>query len=577
MNCQELDYLLDSIQGSELRLSQRQAVDAHLQSCSECASAWATYSELAAGAVPSMPGTLRHRVARIVAARLPPRSGPTRKALIGCGLLVVGAAAAAIALWDGDGDASIDDTAGAPTAAIVPSSPQSPEAEASMANVPVDGAIGVEPAVAPDGVSTQASDYALDPRSLVIVIDDSNGDPAARATLADCHRRIVERLDALPGLNVIAGEQVSSFAGSGLGNEAIARELGAGAFLLLENRFICQAGLFDARTGDFLAGQIADFTIGDESDADDVDWDYFLGRVARHVNDKLLADEAALMAEAQATFLDTTLSAGDRLAALSRTTVGNSYVNPDIFNVAVIAGLSQIMTVAQDAEARRSAILNVRRLTDLSLVDPLLYVLVYDSEPQVRAVAASALHTFVSESRVRDALSQLATADPSGDAAGICCEFTVAEAARRALLSDEELRAATMAHLKNTARTDYDRLYPLVSSLDGRGGAYALDEEHARIVFDVGSGSQNPDARAYAWSALSYGGFTSPDFVPTLLQDLAENADDGVRQSAARALTDYADDPIVRARFEQVLAGDPCECVRATLNQALAERTRSDR
>jgi hypothetical protein len=74
--------------------------------------------------------------------------------------------------------------------------------------------------------------------------------------------------------------------------------------------------------------------------------------------------------------------------------------------------------------------------------------------------------------------------------------------------------------------------------------------------------------RSNAWSVLARG-VRNPAYVPTLLDDLAAHGAEEVRHAAAQVLTQYADDPGVRAALERALEADSCECLSSILEPVL--------
>jgi len=574
MNCHELNHTLETKDANALGTTEQSAIERHFASCDACRNAWASFAEISSEQIPPISPELRSRIDELIAARLPTRPRSVRRTFIAGSLLVLGAAAAAIMLQVGERD---EDLAAMPDQQprATESLPSSEINETSLAGNPAsdpaprDGADSASAAEPPPAL------FALDPRSLVVILDaGSDADADELATLEECHRGVVARLRELPGLNVIAGVAVTAFQSTGMTHEQIARELGAASVLSLDELAFCNSSLSDSRTGAFMGGRIAATAImaGDELtfDPDSLDWDRFYDGIARTVSDALLIDKTDLIAAAQATFLNTSLGEDERLAALYRISAATGSLPDAVFSEAVVAALVQIMTTSADLQNRRSAVLSVRGLDDASLVEPLLYVLSYDAETEVRRVAASTLHEYVDEPRVADALRRIVAEDPDDDPSVICCEFNLGMVARRALASDDELRALSLQQLMNTELTDSQRLRPLIDYPDGRDVVFVdkLDEAHSDVVFSIGRDSGNPADRSRAWQSLALG-TRSAQYLPTLLDDLSSHGDEEVRHSAAEALAQYVDDAGVRAALERALATDPCECLGSILEPVL--------
>lgn len=574
MNCHELNRILDTNDAKDLGVTEKAAIERHFASCGTCRSAWTSIAEIVSEPIPAISPELLARIDQLIAARLPDRPRSIRRTFIAGSLLVLGAAAATILLQVGDRDEELAETPD-PRPPATESLPSSQNDETPMAgNRPSEPAVS-DGADSASGAAATPASYALDPRSLVVLTDPRpNADADALAKLDECHRGVVARLRELPGLNVIAGVAVTAFQDTGMTNEQIARELGAGSVLILDDLAVCNSKLADSRTGAFIAGRIAATALvtseeGLTFDTDNLDWNRFYDGLARTVSDALLMQEAELVAEAQATFLNTSLGEDERLAALYRTNSSTRSLPDAIFSQAVIAALAQIMTTSAEPQNRRTGVLSVRGLNDATLIEPLLYVLNHDAETEVRRVAAGTLHEYVSEPRVREALLNIIAEDRDDDPSIICCQGGLGETARRALATDDELRVLSLQQLMNTDLTGFLRLQPLVDFLD-RDLMYShvLDGAQANAVFSIGRGSDDATVRSRAWSVLARGSL-DPAFVPTLLDDLAAHGNEDVRHSAARALVQYADDVSVRAALERALETDTCDCLRSVLGPVL--------
>ena len=86
-------------------------------------------------------------------------------------------------------------------------------------------------------------------------------------------------------------------------------------------------------------------------------------------------------------------------------------------------------------------------------------------------------------------------------------------------------------------------------------------------VFEIGL-SSSAENRAFAWFLLGRGP-ANPEFVPTLLDDLANHSDTLVQSNAVSALGRYVDDPDVRAALERAAAEDTAERVQGVARALL--------
>lgn len=577
MNCHELNRIIETKDANDLGVTEKAAIERHFASCGSCRNAWASFAEIVSEPMPAISPALRSRIDQLIAARLPTRPKSVRRAFIGGSLLVLGAAAATIALKVGDRDEALVATPDS----LPPStelSPSDENDETPPAGLPTGEAAVGGAADSASGAAPAPDSYALDPRSLVVITEAGpNADANLLARLDECHRGVVARLRELPGLNVIEGVAVTAFQNTGMTSGQIARELGAGSVLVLDGLAPCHVTLSETRTGAFLAGRSAGRAIVTEEglsfDTDNLDWDAYYDRLAGTVSDALLMEDGELIAEAQATFLNTSLSEEERLRALYRTSASAGALPEAVFSQAVIAALVQIMTTSAEVQHRRDAVLSLADFNDASLIDPLLYALNYDAETAVRSVAASTLHEYLDEPRVRDALRRIVADDPDDDPSVICCEFNLGQVARRALASDDELRALSLQQLMNTELTDSERLQPLFNYPDGRDVVFAdkLDKAQSDAAFSIGRDSGDSAVRSQVWRSLALGA-RNPAYLPTLLDDLAAHGDEEVRHSAAQALAQYADDTDVRAALERALETDSCDCLHSILEPVLQVR-----
>jgi hypothetical protein len=402
----------------------------------------------------------------------------------------------------------------------------------------------------------------------VAVIVQSNADAAADAlaALASCHEALLGLLSTLDGINVIAGDPVAAFEGTGLSPFEIARALGAGSVLTLELSGLtpsCNARMSDAASGARIFGATR---FPDPGRIEPNEWDGFARGIAMSVNQAILMDEAQIARQAYEMVLNPALPDRQRASALSSLEPGRG-THPELIDSAILAAAIQLGTASADPSARESVWNSLRGLKDPELMQPLLFSLGYDDFADVRREAAMALHHFADEPEVRAALQQAIEQDPSQQREQPCCILSVREAAERALMSDAELRASIERTIMNAALPADSRIAPLRASPDGRVMAFPLNAALTRSVFEIGLAS-SAENRAFAWFLLSRGP-VNPEFVPTLLDDLANHADILVRSNAASALGRYIDDPDVAAALERAAAEDTAERVQAVAGALL--------
>ncbi len=571
MNCQEVNFILDARAPEELGPTERQAVELHFTSCQGCRDAWAAYRELASQPIPKTPPDLRLRIATALAARAPAETRwPRRSLLLGSVLAVGAAVAAGVALQVAQRTPEIARRIDEPAPAAAPALPVAAK-EAPAAGAPVAGnqaaIASADGAALPSNTATNPAVLALDPHSIVVVAEpDPAADPQATAEFARCHEQVLEQLRAVQGLNVIAGARVSVFDRFSLLPEEIARELGAGTALVLKimgHQPSCSATWFDTQTGAEQEPGVRAFDGDRQTDG----WKSFAAKVAELTRDATLKDTSTLIADAQATVLNTALSDADRASALFNLRQPPTW-GLEGYDDAVVAAAAQIAMTSRDAQARERAWVGLRGVADPYLTQPLIHSLANDADEDVRRAAAFALAYLVGEPGVRDALARAAAADPSQHRADSCCTPTVREAAERSLLSEQELVDLTLETLMNDSLTDQDRLRPIIESVDGRGVPVSLSDEAARAVFDIGRLSEDSGVRARAWWSLGRAG-PRPEFGQALLADLTNHPEENVRGAAAARLVYYTDDPVVRTGLERAMAEDASQNVRRRARTAL--------
>jgi hypothetical protein len=572
MNCLEINRLLDAQAFERMSASDQQTVELHFRHCETCRDAWATYREMAGEVPPETPVELRARVAAAIAERAPTEAHRLRRSLLFGGVLAVGAAVAAgIALQIAERTSSgLARHGEEPAPAAAPALPGASDAAPSTGALAIDAGLDEadDHSVATrNDAPPNPAEFALDAHSIVVVnVPDPAADARATAEFADCREQVLQQLRAVDGLNVIADQRVTAFASTSLQPEEIARALGAGTVLVLKimnHQASCSATQLDTKTGDERSGLMVFVDSKRRPD----EWTRFAATVAESVRDAAIKDSLTVLSDAEATVLNTALSDAERVAALSKLR-GPGQRSLIAEGSTVVVAAAQIAMASHDAGARASAWVGLRGVRDPYLVQPLLYSLANDAEEDVRRAAAFDLAYFVDEPSVRDALERAAAEDPSGVRPGQCCTPTVREAARRSLLSDQELRDLAITTVLNDTLTDRERLQPLVSSPDGRALPVQLTEEAARAVLDLGKSSQDADFRARAWWTLVRAS-PQPAFAQAFLDDLAHHPEDNVRGAAAAGLAQYADDPAVRAALERAASEDRSHGVRQRASDAL--------
>jgi hypothetical protein len=572
VNCQDMNHLIDST-ADDLTSAQRESIDRHLASCHACSEDWTNWREMAALPIPATPVMLRGRIAAALPARI---STPGRRNVqpfvIGGVLLACAAAAATLLVQYAQRDQEPASGLVESSQAVAPARQDEVPATSmpvSSSDLPPDTAIAVpeKPVAVAEG--------PMDPRSIVVLLrPEAAADLRAVAIARQCHDAIVRQLRAVKGLNILAGAAVSAYEGDEqasrlapgpaaryslrLSDKEIARKLGAGHVVVVTTDNDCAATQFNAQTGESVAGSASGTALPPEDG-----WTSFATHLAKVIRDKTLMDGSTLLAEYRKTLLTTTLGDNERVAALSK--IANSALKMGktglrgVLDKEVIAAAVQIGTKSPDAHTRSGVWAFLRGIEDSSLAQPLMQALANDPDATVRMQAAFALNTFLDVPGVREALLRAASEDSSREPEVACCIWTVREAAERASIADQDMKAWVRSRLHNESLPARSRLLDLQAIVpDGRFGALVsvadMGTDAPRVIFDIGRNEQNPKVRQMAWRALQ---FAAPDeaFLPVLLGDLTSHPDEYVRAGAAQVVANYASnsaahDALDRARSD---------------------------
>lgn len=554
MNCQEINFLLDAESLEELSIERQQATEQHLASCAACHDAWEAYREVSVLQIPETPRGLH---SRIMAAIAPTEKHAIPRSMILGGVLAVGAAlAAAVAFRFGGSGVEIAQHGEVIAPIVEPALPAGREPQRESTNGGDEATNAAKPANSTNG----PTEHALDPNTIVIALVLHPELEARRAALlAQFQEEILRRLRVVPGLNVVQPEVVESFLLSGIPEEQIALNLGAGHLVVLSTTSGPSASL-TVTPVDMLRGAATGKMGG--SGPFDAKWPTRLESDAAAVADFIKegltsftpAQRQAAVTDARAIVLNAALPVRERVTAL-----GELPRTPDALTDAVVAAAVELAAIAPGWRA--SIWRSMYGVDNPYLVEPLIDSLTYDSAEHIRRQAAASLHTFVGEPRAKAALAQALASDPSE---------IVREAARRALSTDEEVDQQALRKLLDVTLSDRERLMAM-SLLEGRNArSVQLTKEAARAVFDIGVNATDPGIRGWAWSRLGRSDVDDPSFKSILLDDLANHPTDEVRSMAAYALAQYIDDSAVLAALGQA-ESDASFLVRYAARKALGK------
>ena len=343
MNCQEINFLLDANSTEGLGMGRKRTLAQHFESCQGCREAWAAYREVSALRIPETPQGLRSRIMAEVA---PNGSRAPRSLIIG-GVLAVGAAvAAAVALRVAEDMSEVAWHLEEPLR-IVPPGLQARQERVPGSTHRVDVAASAETPSEASGSTSSRSEHALDPNTIVIVpVPNPDLVPGRVAQFARFHEEILRRLQAVPGLNVARPELVDPFLGSGIPEEQVARDLGAGHLVVLSTMSEPSAWL-TVTAVDMATGAATGSTA--LQPPFDSRWPAELASDAASVADFIKegltrytpAQRQAAIADARAVVLNAALPAAERVEAL-----GKLPQTPEARTDAVVAAAVELAALA---------------------------------------------------------------------------------------------------------------------------------------------------------------------------------------------------------------------------------------
>jgi HEAT repeat protein/TolB-like protein len=433
-----------------------------------------------------------------------------------------------------------------------------------------------------DSVDLQEQ-LALDTNALVVLpIEILTTDSRAPALAAEAYELILSELASVDGLYVIGRESILPYGSSTLPAVEIARELGVGTILessIQSDTFSVSLDvtLIDARTGESRgSGHLLELSPNLHIPDPPFDLDTLMpdmaSRIAEQVENMLFPkprlDRQQRNDEAQAIFLDASLGDNERLEALREVwpLVGNAGPeyrdkrNEALSGAAAIAA-AQLAIYSDDSGVRARVWSMMAGVDDPYLVQPLLHSLANDADEGVRRVAAETLKGFLDEPGVREALEYARDYDASE---------RVRSEIRFSVLSTADQQEESRAMALDTSLSADERWSAIRRVLnDEQGQSSALDEPLTAALVDVAKSADNRLVRAHSWSMLSE--TADPNVVQPLLEALASDSDAGVRESAAKGLTEFPDQPGVREGFERALVNDSNEHVRDAAARGLVE------
>jgi hypothetical protein len=218
MNCQQITLLLDDTEIGRLSAAERSHVDAQFSSCGQCASEWDAHERMLAASIPAMPSHLALRCrAQLAAAAASAGKRPRARPAVLAGLLLVGAAAAAVF--------SIEWTDDSPDVSVVQTATDVGIAATSFGTAGVKDAPAVLPVDEPradfaaDGsaVSSAGAAGAASSGGFTVAVSPlihEETQPQIAAITDSIYAALLDELRAVPGLVLIElDESLEEFRG----------------------------------------------------------------------------------------------------------------------------------------------------------------------------------------------------------------------------------------------------------------------------------------------------------------------------------------------------------------------------
>jgi hypothetical protein len=518
----------------------------------------------------------------LVKARANGRS-KTRSRFIVIGTLLVVAAAAAmlgLQLWHPTEQPAVAQVSAPPS----PPVEHVPEPEVSVV-APAPASSAAEEIVAPQ--------LPAPPQFTVRMLPLQNAatDEPTRAAVNAFHAAFLNELRAVPGLTLIEGESTGNTPAApdeyritvkGLGPVA-GNRFGTG----IEIERMPPGGMVPTRSTFGGPGEIAPACAGLARTGPISCMDP-LGLAALRVQfmrTRVFPTDPALQQRLRARLINQSLNPRERVAALGDLRVlGSSLQYPDtsaLRDPAVIRGAIDVVARATDPMQRAQIWRELRGVRNTGLVQPLITAVRQDGNDEVRLQAlATLVEDYASDPRARTVFETTARVDSRP---------LVRALAQRALTGEEAWQQYIVSSLKDTNRSDVERIEALFYQLNLRtanlSGSFApapvdtlrklLDDEVTRAITEVlpGAASDSPVIRNSAFTFVSeLVAIGHPAFTEMLLRGLEQKAGWMEGTWVVQQLAQRSSEPRIRSTLEKLAASDPDPLLREAAATALKSR-----
>ncbi|MEL7538786.1 MAG: HEAT repeat domain-containing protein [Pseudomonadota bacterium] len=427
--------------------------------------------------------------------------------------------------------------------------------------------------------SDSSDDYLLDENSIAVLpVEVLSTDPGYVDIGDAIFSSQVGRVTAISGINVVDETSVRAFAKEGLTAVEIGRRLGAR--LVLESSvsrhtdgYHYRFALIDVASGSHeISGGGTAYSEWDAEQGLDEAIKDGIDSIAETVERRRSRQTAERLrygnrkADARARLLDQRLSEQERLKALQFLAGAVMLTYPRTYADGGAALMGEpVLTAIQlaqesDNPRTRASIWNIMiGVNDPNLVTPLVTALQHDSDVRVRSRAAAALSTHTDDTSVVRALTDAVEND---------VDVSVRDAARLAVSTTAERHALlrrTVIDTDTHSTQRYRAMFNLTHVSNDAG--FPADEELTAALVQWAQ-SASPRKRGMIWYNL--GQIGGPVVVQPLVEALANEDDESIRESIIGALGQVINEPGARTAIEQAQIDDPSPLVRKTANWHLA-------
>ena len=423
----------------------------------------------------------------------------------------------------------------------------------------------------------QDEQFALDQSAIVVLPVDVLSDESKYSDLADTvYRALVRQIAKIDGIHVIDPTIVIPFIGSEDSPSEIGRQLGAATVV----RSTVSAGAprgyrisvrcVDARVNKnhFTSSMLSYKNWEPESEEGAIN-----GRVSsivESIEQSLFPDRwpdpESKSDTARTTFLDSSLGEVIRLTALNDLRPPSKAGYPPQYmdggaalsgDIAIVA--AQFASESKDPHVRGRIWRVMTGVPDPVLIQPLIHSLGYDKVAWVRERAAIALAAHNKDLGVREALDSARINDP---------DPKVRRAAHLAVSTQEGRRELFRKFAMDVDAPEPERIAALFKLRQiNRVDPVPMDEELIGAMVTFAQTAREARTRHQIWFSL--GQVAGPDVVDDLVDALAEEPSESVREWVVHALRKNIDEPGVRDALENAQLNDPSPLVRNTAERVL--------